>query len=830
MNAEIVSVQGTGITGGVRRILLYTALVVGVACWLGPGAEQAIGCSSATERIRSEQAYARPSLAPSLSDCRAYEQVSPVDKNGLDAAGGASHVRSAPDGERLVYFAVAPFPQTVGSAQVPTYLSSRLPGATWSTEGVEALGPPGAGEYVDGVSGDLGETAVVIQSGQSLPPCEPRITVCGGVQEKDFYVRNDVTGGFEFVAELGNHDVGLAGTDVTDSRVFFETEAKLTPDANSGVNLYEWDREKQATEKVSLVDVLPNGAAPGQGAYAGPGGPATGRVSPRQPRWYYYTQGAISPDGSRVFFTSNATGRIYMREPAIGRTVQISGRSGGHLQEVEEAVTGKGNVTNGSAIVEDVSVSAGTFMVGAVISGDGVPAGTAITAIEEGGKKIQISKGATETKIDDELNSLNPVQEEPAVWCATTTDGDYVFYTEGQELYRFNVSRFEQSSQPEDKALEEARERLTTGAEGVLGMLGISENDGAYAYFVAPGVLAGNENGDKEKAVKGAPNLYEWHEGALTFVAQGLGEQDWRGWTEDESEAQGPSGGAKSSRVTPDGTHLLFSSTNKMGSYNNNGFTEFYLYDAGAPLSATNPTCVTCDPSGVPASGGAHLENSPLELASFTQKLGAFLTRNLSKSGRRVFFETTEALVPGDANKQNDVYEWEADGEGSCAGEAQDHGCLYLISTGQSTQTYFGDASVNGGDVFFFTRQQLVSQDEDSNVDIYDARIEGGIPDQNRSGSVSPCARAATEASCRKAPAGVPSGFGVPTSTTVSLRGNLAPSPPTPPPFETRAEKLAKALKACRAKSRARRRGCERNARARFGPARPKTHNGRRRR
>ena len=42
----------------------------------------------------------------------------------------------------------------------------------------------------------------------------------------------------------------------------------------------------------------------------------------------------------------------------------------------------------------------------------------------------------------------------------------------------------------------------------------------------------------------------------------------------------------------------------------------------------------------------------------------AFLTRNLSEDGSRVFFQTQEALVPQDKNEQTDVYEWEREGAG----------------------------------------------------------------------------------------------------------------------------------------------------------------------
>src|SRR5208282_2833067 len=159
----------------------------------------------------------------------------------------------------------------------------------------------------------------------------------------------------------------------------------------------------------------------------------------------------------------------------------------------------------------------------------------------------------------------------------------------------------------------------------------------------------------------------------------------------------------------------------------------------------------------------------------------AFLTRNLSSEGNRVFFQTEEALVPEDTNNQLDVYEWKREGAGSCeraspSYSASDGGCLYLISTGQSdSPSYFGDASESGDNVFFFTRQSLVAQDQDLNVDVYDARVGGGIPAQNPSPPPEPCAgetcRGASEA---------PPVFGAPSSATIAGEGNLAPVAPKP--------------------------------------------------
>ncbi len=402
---------------------------------------------------------------------------------------------------------------------------------------------------------------------------------------------------------------------------------------------------------------------------------------------------------------------------------------------------------------------------------------------------------------------------EPAYWRAATPSGSFVFYTEGEDLYRYDVETGQTKA-------------LTSGAASVLGTLGVSD-DGSYAYFVATARLASDKNGNGEEAETGADNLYEWHEDTTTFIAKLLGtgsgsgddEPDWRDYDEHSSERSGPSGGEKSSRVSPDGRAALFSSVSRLTGYDNNGRIELYLYDAERPLSSSNPVCVSCNPSGVPTASGARLTAVDGDLTTSPSARNAFLTHNLSADGSRVFFQTEEALVPGDTNDQLDVYEWEREGAGSCERTStsfyeSDGGCLYLISTGQSTQpSYFGDASADGSNVFFFTRQPLVGQDRDLNVDVYDARVDGGIPAQNPPPPPAPCTG---ETSCRGASA-VPPVFDAASSATITGEGNLAPPLVAKPKPLTRAQKLAKALKACKKQSRKRRRICEARASKRYG-------------
>jgi hypothetical protein len=136
------------------------------------------------------------------------------------------------------------------------------------------------------------------------------------------------------------------------------------------------------------------------------------------------------------------------------------------------------------------------------------------------------------------------------------------------------------------------------------------------------------------------------------------------------------------------------------------------------------------------------------------QRIYALMTRNLSADGRRILFDSPDRLVSGDHNDVNDVYEWEADGKGSCTSESQDGGCLFLISGGAPGvgPSWFGDADESGDNVFFLTAQPLVGQDQDELVDVYDARVGGGIPSQDQLPPV-PCEG---EAGCRGASAPAP--------------------------------------------------------------------------
>jgi hypothetical protein len=310
-----------------------------------------------------------------------------------------------------------------------------------------------------------------------------------------------------------------------------------------------------------------------------------------------------------------------------------------------------------------------------------------------------------------------------------------------------------------------APDSTATAGTDVRGVLGASE-DASYAYFVANGVpdgVAGSPNAGGEVAkggtctgvigfaASGTCNLYLAHGTEVKFIAQvdvaGGENSDAANWAATPNGIIPNSVFQKTARVTPDGKALLFRSQRQLTDYRNEGTPQFYLYRVGED----RVSCVSCNPTGeAPSSFGKASLGAITTPSVFPTPPASLLSHNLSSDGNRIFFETTDALLGADTNDDagcrlagspgqgfpacTDVYEWEAKGVGTCdaAHAVADGGCFYLISTGKGTEpALIADASGDGKEVFFFSRSKLVGQDEDGLLDVYDARVDGGLQAQN---------------------------------------------------------------------------------------------------
>jgi DNA-binding beta-propeller fold protein YncE len=396
----------------------------------------------------------------------------------------------------------------------------------------------------------------------------------------------------------------------------------------------------------------------------------------------------VSPGGAHVVFLSSA--QLEEDAPPAGTFAVYERAAGSAEAEVVSLLPGEVTPTKNASYVASTED------------------GTAILFKLDGA--LYLRRGAQTVEVAEAPNTFAGISE----------DGGRVFYADA----------ILDTAQPQaaDLFVCEVEAGPCTGGAEPLGRTEIAPDsvfvnvsaDGSKAFFTS-----------KEA---GTDNLYAWEAGTDTtsFVSQ-LDPQDFKSFIGDVTVTIGRwttainpglnTGRAKSpARSTPEGDVFVFQSHAKLTAYDNEGHGEIYRYEPAAPLGE-QLTCVSCDPSGATPSADAML-------ADANTKGGVNATTmiaNLTDDGGTVFFESADRLLPEDANSVIDVYEWQANGAGSCK---RPDGCLALISSGQGEgDSHLYGMSADGHDVFFRTREKLVGQDIPGSPSIYDARIGGGIPD-----------------------------------------------------------------------------------------------------
>jgi hypothetical protein len=334
--------------------------------------------------------------------------------------------------------------------------------------------------------------------------------------------------------------------------------------------------------------------------------------------------------------------------------------------------------------------------------------------------------GGTNTRRLDAPNTGVPGAGGGGRYWDAATNGTRVFFASEQKLTTDSAAvntkpdlyRYDFGAAAGNKLTD-----LSVGAEtaNVLGVIGASA-DGTRAYFVASGALTG-------AAVAGKPNLYAWTQetAEVRFIAT-LGTPDTMDWSSQPI--------FQTARLSSDGRYLAFLSSAAPTGYDSTiesgektcsanpadgpRCLEAYLYD----FETDSLLCASCNPSG----------SRPLGASAFpTWSSPNSQPRYLSADGNRLFFTSHDALALTDTNGQEDVYEWERAGTGSCNESDPTYsptngGCLLLLSSGSDgDSSHLLDASTNGNDVFLSTRQKLVHADQDDRFDVYDARVGGSV-------------------------------------------------------------------------------------------------------
>jgi DNA-binding beta-propeller fold protein YncE len=803
-----ISEELTGLTPGT----LYHYRVV---------AESALGRTTSTERTFAIQA-----TPAGLPDGRAWELVSPPEKNGAEpeaitSEGGA--IQAAEAGGAIAYVSNGPFagekPEGSQSPEYTQILSVRGPEGWFSKDistpsftatGVIVGEPPEYRIFSPNLSLSIVEpNPGIIGSGHlQKPPLAPAET-----KQKTLYLRADsplapeASGAASFEKALDNGTAsGNAGylalvNDANANGTFASPEfgggfteglefKGATPDLSHVVfssgsdsrGLYEW---AGASQPLRPVSVLPGGGSEP--------GAALGLFAERD------TNHAISSDGSRVIWSSTSR-HLYMRDTVTKETVQLDAFQQGAPEE-------------------------------------GTP---------------------------------------QAVFQTASADGTKVFFTDSERLT------------PDSKAVREAPDlyvfELTPGASlsGTLrdltpnaeaglvvnngnGVIGASE-DGSYVYFVANGAIAPDTSpGHCPELLEAVPanttcNLYvrhfdggAWEAAKLVAPLSIEDAPDWGNLSEGNLKYQ-------TSRVSPNGRYLTFMSNRNLTGYepvdavSGKRDEEVYLYDA----QSANLVCASCNPTGAAPHGvedvGANdsgespegiglvvdrpqtwAESAANSLAghwlaasvpgwtAISLKNSLYQSRYLSNEGR-LFFNSPDHLVAAATGPKEKVYQYEPAGVGSCASEG---GCVALISGGDSVhESAFLDASASGNDVFFIAAQALVPNPEE-NFSVYDAHVcEAASPcPEAKSGPRATCDE--ETAFCR--PPATPALGSSPLATgDLGTPGNIlgkagvlpekvAVKPVAKKPL-TRAQKLAAALKMCKKlKKKAKRKACEKSARKKYG-------------
>jgi hypothetical protein len=711
------------------------------------------------EPLREESninpATGRP-YSTQLPECRAYEMVSPLEKQAHGVFGRAEGFPVAPNGDAVGFDSEGDFAEPLnftieGFTPFNVFISNRTP-TGWTTKSAFAPANLVRNPSLGGLQGDF------------TPDMSSARASCGEPQaDREFACALSESGGAWTSTPLYTSNVGTgvgaaedylgASSSPPFSRLFIQPGGHLLPEDTARVGLagiYEIAGPATPSPELRLVNVGNQSGTEKEGELKiGTQGALLGDSRQGAGTEVHGTAyHAISEDGQRVFFSATPTAQQLPageQQTIYARVACASGPECVYAENDEGMVAGTGR--------ETVAVS-----------------------------NPSPSECATCTKVkrtpEEEEQGVEP---EAATFQGASSNGEKVFFTtrqqllgsdkdEASDLYEYDFRN--PTEEPLGERLPAAvgkhlvqlsfgsgEEGTTkgTGAE-VQGVVRTS-SDGTHVFFVAKGVLTKVPNANGQEAIAGADNLYavDTTSGETRFVGV-LAAQDSALWGEGtgvltleckpkKPEELGCDDTSREAQTTPDGNYLVFSTYAQLAPEEPRRAAPVqavYRYDFetgrltwvshGAPGFTPGQNCTKQDECQnaiiAPLNGqrlGASVGGADWGRAISNNEEG-------EHDGESIVFTTSEKLQQDDLNEKPDVYLWHCSAECARRGEK---GSVAMISDGRdpqgvdltpARQPASPGMSASGSDIFFTTGTQLVGQDSDELVDLYDARIGGGFP------------------------------------------------------------------------------------------------------
>jgi hypothetical protein len=755
-------------TAGTRR----AQWLFGVACLAALGLVALLG--GGTPSVGATEAFPGQGFLP---HGRAWEMVSPADKNGGYVAAGTGRTRVASGGDVAEFYSVTGFGEPEGTGIVVEYISQRStdpdPGDSgWSTHPIT---PRQEGQSQPTLfAGDEAKYAAFSEDFSraaffSISPLTEAPTVS---EVYNVYRRDNVLdpgpGSFELLTNCLPSPAGpcdpeaplivpvlnqllrvstVVGASTDLSHVLLWSHLRLTNDAPAQGPVRVYDATGGAPR---LASVLPTGST------------AQNAVPGRMARFRHYTPHTISADGNRIFFVANNadfniplsktvnTGQLYVRINA-NSTVQLNTSERTAPATPQDAEYWDASVdgtrvffTSTEPLTDDAPAGPAKLYMWKQAGDDETQSvevdatGGTFTLAFHGQATGPIAFDASPEDVEGALEQLTTVKPGnvsvgggpgAAAPYEVTFTGDFAganvaqLSASGAGLSGGAATASVATTVPVENLtyLSVDEEAADGGAQVVAGVVGASAS-GHRVYFLAKGQL-----------VEGAPavpvlGLYLWEEGQVRFVGRVDAAGDSQGMLHGTSI-----GVVIQSHITPGGD-LMFGTSTGDGllsvrggvDYDHgpaecpievtllNGCVELYVYDA----DEDDLQCASCNPSGAAGTANAATRAIVPELSSAPSS-HPYFNRALSDDGRYAFFSTAERLVAEDTNGVTDAYVYDTETEEPS-----------LLSSGESSsRSFFMDASADGGDAFFLTAEALSGWDVDSTYDLYDARVGGGFPE-----------------------------------------------------------------------------------------------------